>query len=79
MKKNLEPLSTNLQIRHGILEDYHGVDFNGFPIKDNSGTPVPERQQVLKEIIEYASNLQNARTEGISLFLYGSNGAGKLS
>lgn len=77
--KNLEPLSPQLQIRHGILEDYHGVDFNGFPIKDNAGNVVPERQRVMKEVLEYASHLGNARKEGISLFLVGSNGAGKLS
>lgn len=64
-------------MRHGILEDYHEADFSGFPIADKKGTIIPERQAILTEVLEYASNLPNARKEGISIFLYGANGVGK--
>lgn len=74
---DLTPIPPKLQIRHGILEDFHDVDFDGFPIQDNQGVLVPERAEVYEEVLEYANNLQNARKEGICLWLYGSNGAGK--
>jgi|SRR5690554_7626052 len=73
----LTPIPEKIQFRHGILEDYYDVDFNGFPVKDNAGNLVPERQEVLLETLEYASNLKNARKEGISLWFYGGNGYGK--
>ena len=74
---NLTPIPEKIQRRHGILEDYYHVDFGGFPVKDNAGNLVPERQEVLMEVLEYASNLKNARKEGINLWFYGGNGFGK--
>ena len=73
----LTPIPPKAQIQHGILEDFHDVDFSGFPVKDSAGNLAPERQRVLREAMEYAANLKNARKEGISVWLYGSNGAGK--
>lgn len=72
----LYPIPASKQLRHGILEDYHNVDFDGFPLVDKEGKPVPERQRVYNEVMEYALHLDNARKEGISLWLYGSNGVG---
>jgi DNA replication protein DnaC len=74
---NLVPIPEKIQFRHGILEDYYEDDFNKFPVKDNAGNLVPERQNVLMQTLEYASNLKNARKEGISLWFYGGNGFGK--
>jgi DNA replication protein DnaC len=77
VSKILTHIPPKIQLNHGILEDFHNVDFDGFPVKDNAGTLVPERMAVMQSVMEYASNLKNARAEGISLWMYGGNGYGK--
>lgn len=60
-------LTPDRMLKSGILEEFWDLD-----IKDYRGKP-----EVVNVLKDYMENLNNARTKGISLFLYGSNGTGK--
>lgn len=64
VEQNLTPKK---MLNSGILEEYHNLSF-----KDYKGNP-----QVKAEVFQYMEHLDNAKKEGISLFLYGVNGVGK--
>lgn len=77
MVKALEPLDPKIQLRHGILEEYHDKDFKDFPVKDSKGNIVPERHEIMRKLLQYCANIHENRKEGIGILFYGMNGVGK--
>lgn len=68
-KEYIQSLSTweKRMLKAGILEEFWGLSLD-----DYEGS-----EEVLDTIEKYINNLDNARDEGICVFLYGNNGTGK--